>query len=1632
MNEPKYKDLFTRVETWKDWSQSHPELSTNTKDTGVDLVGTLSDDSGYAAIQCKFYQRDASVPMSGISTFIATANTKHFPLRFIVATNDRWTDNALSVLKNQDPPVTLIKRSDLAESLVDWSQYLPGNEKVAMRERRTPRPYQREAIKAVKKGFETAERGKLIMACGTGKTYTSMKIAEEVAGPGKLVMFLVPSLSLLSQTLSDWKQQCRFPIHAFAVCSDASTGKADLEDTAELTSASELSYPATTDAKKLAKKVRKALKQSDGMTVIFSTYHSMEVVSAAQKIEKNSLPNIDLVICDEAHRTAGGFFRDETEKPFTRIHKSDFIKASKRLYMTATPKVYGSKAKEQQSSNEVVLYSMDDEATYGKTFHEITFTQAVQQYQCLVDYKVIVLTVSEDIAKETYSYADIELGGINVSHAAKVIGCWRALSKLDLQNEVSMGDDLHAMRRAVGFAQVIDPSEKFDRVSSKAFAKHFDNVIRDFRAKEREKFIKAHPDDINALSRFDADYALRCETKHIDGSMNAVEKDALLNWLRKEPGEHLCKILFNVRCLSEGVDVPALDAVLFLSPRKSMVDVVQTVGRVMRKAPGKERGYVIIPIVTPSGLAPDLILDKNKDFETVWQVLRALKSIDSNFGSIVDGQLGKINNSKMEVICLTNSEIRRRGKTTTPPRKPRKGKGGKDTEDGVSMVQGSFDFGRNEILEDAIKSRIVKRVGNRREWGDWAEDVGDICKEQIQHIERILSDDGPSKQAFEGFAKEIRETLNGELTDSDIIEMLGQHVVTKPVLDAFFKEYPFSEKNPIAKAMTEMVAKLDKEGLRKANEYLKGFYEAVKFRMTTVQTQAERQAVIKELFEKFFKYAFPKQQEKLGIVYTPVEIVDFINQSVADILQKEFHTSIADEGVHILDPFTGTGTFMARLMQSGLIPKEKLPQKFENDMHASEIMPLAYYVASMNLESVYYDICPIGNAKDYKPNNVLILTDTFADHQRNDLFETSLAENNARLKKVIDTDIRVIIGNPPYSVGQGSANDNNQNKHYGKLDKRLAETYVSRTDSTNKGKLYDSYIRAYRWASDRIGDKGVIGFITNAGWLASNSADGMRKCMAEEFSEIWIWHLKGNQRTVGEQSHKEGGKVFGQGSRAPVSVVILVKNPEHKGECQIHFATVEDYLTREEKLEQTRKARSVLNLKTETIKPDAHGDWLNQRDDSFSKFIKITGTEKEGGVFSDQFIGVATNRDAWTYGSDQKSVLTNIIRMMNAYNSSLVFHLKHSDIDSAKKVSEGNISWSRGLAQKLSKNIKLGIPLESNIVRSNYRPFFIQYLYYEKNGVIETPGRWDVTYPTHSLSNLLICVSGVSSKAFSCLMTNCITDLHFNGDSQCFPRYIYEKVLEKKTMSRNTTGNLFDEPQDSNSGCEVVDGYRRLDAITPNAMKHFREAYPEKTITIDDLFYYIYGILHSEDYRQKYANNLMKELPRIPRVATFEDFKAFSVAGRKLADLHVNFESVPEYSGVKIMEDKRDGFSYRVEQIKYGKIPGKKGNAGKDKTKLIYNDFITVENIPLEAQEYVVNKKSALDWIVERVCVKIDKDSGIVNDFNDYATEMHDSRYPLSLFLRVITVSLETMKIVKSLPKLTIHLLDRETPDDFS
>ena len=1591
-NEATYRDLYDKVWTYAEWAK---EQSLSGKDAGIDLVARTQGTGEYHAIQCKLYAEDYKVQKKDIDSFFTASGKAPFSHRVIVATTNNWSEHAEDALQGQQPPVSKIDLQALEDSQIDWAKYQP-HQAVALKAKKQLREHQQTALNAVAAGLKDAERGKLIMACGTGKTFTSLKIAEQQAGKGKRVLFLVPSLSLLSQTLTEWTQESATPLHSFAVCSDSDVGKKrKAEDDAVQVFTHELRYPATTKADRLAAEMLKR-HDAEHMSVVFSTYHSIDVISRAQ--HDYGLAAFDLVICDEAHRTTGATFDDDEESTFVRIHDADYIRATKRLYMTATPRIYGDNAKIKAESGEVTLCSMDDEALYGKELFVINFSEAVQR-GLLTDYKVLVLTVEESvISRRLQELLKDEDNQLKVDDAAKIVGCWKALAKQGLAENL-VGDD-QPMKRAVAFCQVISPNYKGTKhkVSSINIASMFQSVVEAYQESE----------EIDEGSR------IICEAEHVDGGMNASQKEAKLNWLKEEPPTNTCRILSNVRCLSEGVDVPALDAVLFLTPRNSQVDVVQSVGRVMRNAPGKKRGYVVLPVVIPANTEPHVALNDNQTYKVVWQVLQALRSHDDSFDAMVN-KLDLIGSDprKMEVIAITDKadkKVRKASGTSNGQAgKGQYGIGEKHAKydvEGQMTQQAELTYEVGEI-EKAIYAKIVDKCGNRHHWEDWANDIAKIARTHIDRIQGILENPEYTKEraTFEAFAAELRDDLNDSISDGEIIEMLAQHLVTKPVFNALFEEYSFASHNPMSKAMQGVLDALHEHHLAKEADTLEKFYASVRQRAAGIDNAQGKQKIIVELYDKFFRNAFPKMTERLGIVYTPVEVVDFILHSVNHLLQQEFGQTLGSKGVHIIDPFTGTGTFITRLIQSGLIKSEELPHKYKHEIHANELVLLAYYIAAINIEAAYHDEV----IDEYTPFEGICLTDTFQMYEKDDLVDALLEDNSARRKRQKALDIRVIVGNPPYSAKQESANDNNANIAYPSLDERIRSSYAERSTASNKNALYDSYIRAIRWASDRIGNAGVIGFVTNAGWLDTSTADGLRKCLAEEFSNIHVFHLRGNQRTSSELSRKEGGKIFDSGSRAPIAITLLVKNPDTDEHGRILFHDIGDYLSRKEKLEKIATFGSLAGIPDwQVITPDAHGDWLKQRDDSFSDHIVLGDKKNEKiAIFKIYSNGVKTNRDNWVYNYSKSNLIENIKCTVDFYNSELLRYSKSfSSAESGARplveefisFNDEKISWSRALREGVQRGRSIYY-VDDALTIGVYRPFVKSNLYFHRS-LINDVALIPKIFPGCGSKNISITVTSKGAKSFSAFIVGLIPDLNImEAGSQCFPLYFYDEAAQA------SKDDLFAEP--------IEGGLRRRDAITDAGLAHFASAYPSEAIGKEDLFYYVYGILHSQDYRERYADNLSKELPRIPAVKKAADFWAFSKAGRALAELHLNYEAVEPYPLTIEAKGALTNADYRVEKMKFAK----KG----DKSTVIYNHRITLKGIPEAAWDYVVNGKAALDWVMERQAVRTDKASGIVNDANDWAVEtMGNPKYPLELFQRVVTVSLETQKIVKALPKLDI------------
>ncbi|WP_218831191.1 DEAD/DEAH box helicase [Acetobacter syzygii] len=1397
--EPSYVDLYDKVWPYKGWAK---EEGFPVKDTGIDLVARERGTGNLHAIQCKFYAPDHKITKKDIDTFFSASGKSWFSHRVIVATTNHWNSNAEDTLANQHPPVSKIDLLDLETSVIDWSQYQP-KQKPVLREKKRPREHQKTAIGNVLAGFETHNRGRLIMACGTGKTFTSLKLAEELVGAGGRVLFLVPSLSLLSQSLTEWTQESQIPLHSFAVCSDSDVGKKKASNDDEIkVKVHELRYPATTNPERLATEYQKR-HDATHMTVVFSTYHSIDVINQAQK--DYDFPEFDLIVCDEAHRTTGVTFGgEENDSAFVKVHNQDYLHGQRRLYMTATPRIYGDVAQEKAEKEGAVVYGMNNAEIFGPEFHVITFSEAVRR-KLLVDYKVIVLAVDEGtVSARLQKLLDDPENGLKVDDAAKIVGCWKALAKIGLSQDGV--EDPEPMKRAVAFCQVISPDYKgrAHKVSSVQIAEMFQKVVEEYQQEDG----------------IEPGAYLTCEAEHVDGGMNASEKEGKLSWLKEETPDKTCRVLSNVRCLSEGVDVPALDAVLFLTPRNSQVDVVQSVGRVMRNAPGKKRGYVVLPVVIPAGTPPEQSLDNNQAYKVVWQVLQALRSHDDRFDNMVNKMdlQAKPDTSRMEVVAVTKKITQKTmalstGTTQKAHSSYNLGKQSSTPRDDERQMPMQYEVGE---IERAIYAKIVKKVGNRHHWEDWAGDIAKIAQTHITRITTIL--DNPenvqARAAFDQFVSDLRSELNDSINREEIIEMLAQHLITRPVFEALFSGHSFVSDNPMSKAMQSVLDALDKHSLHKEADTLEDFYANVRERASGIDTAYGRQKVIKELYDGFFQQAFPRLKERLGIVYTPLEVVDFIIHSINDVLESEFGQTLGSEGVHIMDPFTGTGTFITRLLQSSLITKKQLLHKFKHELHANEIVLLAYYIASINIEATFSDLME----GKYEPFEGICLTDTFRLNEAHDLIGSTLEDNNKRIKKQKKLDIRVIMGNPPYSVGQESGNDNNQNVAYPALDARIAETYAKRTTATNKRALYDSYIRAIRWASDRIGNCGVIGFVTNAGFLDANTANGLRLCLAEEFSCIHVFHLRGNQRTSGETSRKEGGKIFDAGSRAPIAISILAKNPDATEQGHILFHDIGDYLTRDQKLEKIAELASINGLTQadlwQSVTPDEHGDWLRQRDDSFGKFISIGSKEKDAGpVLFELFSrGIATARDAWCYNAGKSRLTSNVQATIDTYNSelnrfnnsfpSLNRKEREKALSSFIDTDPTTISWSDGFKQDFARNAQLDFS-ENALTQSIYRPFTRQWLYYDRK-LNERVYQMPRIFPNAIAYNQVICVPGLGGdKGFSAFMTNNIIDLNLApamGGYQAFPQFAYETEQQSNRATEQQSNRATE--QQSNRATE--------------------------------------------------------------------------------------------------------------------------------------------------------------------------------------------------------------------------------------
>ena len=903
-------------------------------------------------------------------------------------------------------------------------------------------------------------------------------------------------------------------------------------------------------------------------------------------------------------------------------------------------------------------------------------------------------------------------------------------------------------------------------------------------------------------------------------------------------------------------------------------------------------------------------------------------------------------------------------------------------------LQLDLDITEPQNLVHVLQGFFSYQAENIAAWhtavAEFRETVPELGGKLAVLIETERQNNPHFQEAFTHFHQQCQASMNPNLSIAAVEEMLIQHLLTERVFATVFKNRDFTRRNIIASEIEKVIDVLTEHALNRDQflDSLDPFYVAIERTAATITDFSQKQGFLNAVYEQFFQGFSVKVADTHGIVYTPQPIVDFMVKSVEHILQTEFNRSLSDTGVNIIDPFVGTGNFIVRIMQE--LDPISLERKYTADppeLQCNEVMLLPYYIANLNIEHQFYTA-----TNRYASYQGICLVDTFevAEGRQMQLFTPA---NTERVEKQKESPMFVVIGNPPYNAGQVNENDNNKNRKYKTMDTRVRETYSQDSKATNKNALSDPYVKAIRWASDRIGEEGVVAFVTNNSFLDGVAFDGMRKHLSQDFTKIYHIDLKGNARTSGERRRQEGGNVFDDQIRVGVGISFFVKKADATSQpAEVWICAVDDYLKAREKHQLLTDFEDYTNVPMKRATYDARHTWLTEGlHAEFDTFIPM-GTKaakvKKGAavdvIFNTYSRGVVTCRDAWTYNFNPNFLAKNIQRMIETYNAEVDRWIrqenKETNVDNFVVSDDTKISWSEGLKRNLQSG-KAANFLEEKVRTSLYRPFTKSNLYFDRM-MIERVYVFPSIFPTPASEkeNRVICVNGIGSKKpFGALMVAVIPCLGVLDSNQSFPFYTYDE-----------------------------DGTNRQENITDWALSQFQTHYRDDTITKWDIFHYTYGLLHHTDYRQKYEANLKRDLPHIPFA---QDFWGFAEAGAQLADLHINYESQPEYDKLKFVQTPEVPLNWRVEKMKLSK----------DKTSLIYNDFLTLSGIPPKTFDYQFGTRSALEWIIDQYRVKTDKRSGIVNDPN----RTDDPQYIVQLIGKVVTVSLETIAIIEELPALT-------------
>ncbi len=1470
-----------KVDFWPEWAS---QKGLPLQDTGIDLVA--EKDGELYAVQCKNWSK--AVYWRDVGTFVGSLLRKdiNFKGGYLVATSiSKEVEREIKRLGKEIIPVSV---DDINEYLDQAKALLEG--RPLIKERKQLRPYQEQAIQSVLEGFKSHDRGKLIMPPGTGKTLIALRIAESF-GEGKLILFLCPSIALLDQSIKAWFRDSELPIHAYAVVSDRGVGKDD-----ELNIRSFLSFPATTSAEELISRFRL---EEDKLNVIFATYQSLDVIKEAQQ---KGLPEFDLIICDEAHRTAGVSKREETN--FKLVHTNEHIKGKKRLYMTATPKVFDVDREERERIEEehlVKIFDMSDEAIFGPTFFEYSFRKAIEEGY-LSPYRIVVMTVDKkEVQEKLYEYL-MSQDSLSIDDTTKLVGLGK-LIKGEVLNEDGTPLNL-SIKRGIVFVNRVSKSKQ---------------VAEDFEAVFREYFGTQSP----------------AEIQHIDGNMSVSEKRERIKWLRQ--GGEKSHILTNAKVLTEGIDVPALDFVAFFDPKESVVDIIQALGRVVRKAQNKEFGLVFIPLVVSTDTENIDEQIERTSYKTLWQVLNAVASLDSAF------------QSQIRVILIEDGN---RTREIDPNR-----------DNVIVLDRGNTQTSLFEPIRKYLSTKIVRsfRLGSIF-LRDWAQETAKTAQDLKDHVQIALEKDPAFRQKFEELRKALTTLLNESISDQDVLNLIVQYILTKPIFDAVFEHK--SQVDEILDSIFEYFKHFLQNNIRELDKV----YEQVQAKASGLRDEEERQDFLRHLYTNFFSVAFKETTDEVGIAYTPVPLVSFIVKFVNYLTQKHFGKSLDDEGVVILEPFAGMGTFISIAIRNENMDPQKLEEKLKRkEIWANEILLLPYMAMVKNIESTI-----ARRTGKHLPFETALWTDSFS------LMEKLYEKQSPKLPMIIPekfkellnaqlkAKVNVIISNPPWRVGRENENVGRRNVEYRNLRMRIGQTYAKyakQLGTTNVNKLYDTYIQALRMASDRI-EEGVIGFVLNNGWLKGLSGRGVRKALSEEFAEVYVYDLKGDARTSGDEWRRQGDKIFDNQSRAGVCLLFLVKRKDKKGLAKIHYKAVRDYATKEEKFAELREWEDKPEqIPWQEITPNQKHDWIDQGEEEFESFVKLGDKKNRNDikVFNEYSSGLNTSRETYVYNFSREELKKHMERLISTFNEHLervwAGEINEDNVEEKIERDQRKIKWDDTLRNWLFRLGEKQKFKEERVFPAFYRPFIPMQVYFDKvfnAGTYRLPS----IFPTPDAENLAIVSSSVGKgRVFDVFIATKIVDVSFHTTSVfLFPLYTY---IEVKTLYGTVSQKQYN--------------------ITDQTLKLFRSALNDPNITKEDIFYYVFGVLSTPSYVERFRNNLSKELPRVP---ILDSFKEISKLGRELAELQLAYqryvwavvmkeekEDLPEYSNLTITADENALKEY-VERVRLDK----------ENREITINGKVKVQGIPEFAFECKVGKYPPIRWVSEYLVKKEDKETGIVWD----------------------------------------------------